>query len=43
MGLEDIDNKEYIDMSVMGVGTNILGYGHPEVDETINKQSKMEI
>ena len=36
----DIDNKEYIDMSVMGVGTNILGYGHPEVDETVNKAIK---
>ena len=37
----DLDGKKYIDMSVMGVGTNILGYGHPEVDEavldTVNK------
>lgn len=28
----DLDGKEYIDMSIMGIGTNILGYGHPEVD-----------
>ncbi len=31
----DLDGKEYIDMSLMGVGTNILGYGHPEVDAAI--------
>ena len=24
-------------MSIMGIGTNILGYGHPEVDETVRK------
>ncbi len=33
----DLDGKEYIDMSVMGVGTNTLGYGHPEVDEAVTK------
>lgn len=36
----DLDGKEYADMSIMGIGTNTLGYGHPEVDaavqETIN-------
>ena len=31
----DLDGNEYIDMSLMGVGTNILGYGHPEVDEAV--------
>jgi glutamate-1-semialdehyde 2,1-aminomutase len=31
----DLDGKEYIDMSIMGIGTNILGYGHPEVDESV--------
>ena len=31
----DLDNKKYIDMSLMGVGTNILGYGHDEVDQTV--------
>ena len=36
----DIDNREYIDMSVMGVGTNILGYGHPEIDESVLKTVK---
>lgn len=33
----DLDGKEYIDMSIMGIGTNTLGYGHPEVDEAVSK------
>ena len=33
----DLDGNEYTDMSIMGIGTNILGYGHPEVDETVQK------
>jgi glutamate-1-semialdehyde 2,1-aminomutase len=33
----DLDGKEYIDMSTMGIGTNILGYGHPEIDEAVGK------
>ena len=33
----DLDGKEYLDMSIMGIGTNILGYGHPEVDEAVRK------
>ena len=32
----DLDGNEYIDMSIMGIGTNILGYGHPEVDEAVS-------
>lgn len=31
----DMDGNEYIDMSVMGIGTNILGYGHEEIDEAV--------
>lgn len=31
----DLNGKEYIDMSIMGIGTNTLGYGHPEVDEAV--------
>ena len=31
----DLDGNKYIDMSIMGVGTNILGYGHPEVDDAV--------
>lgn len=37
----DLDGKEYIDMSIMGIGTNTLGYGNNEVDmaviETVKK------
>jgi glutamate-1-semialdehyde 2,1-aminomutase len=31
----DLDGKEYIDMSIMGIGTNTLGYGDPEVDAAV--------
>jgi len=31
----DLDGKEYIDFSIMGIGTNTLGYGHKEVDEAV--------
>ena len=33
----DMDNNEYTDMLLMGIGTNTLGYGHPEVDEAVQK------
>jgi len=33
----DLDGKKYADISVMGVGTNILGYGHPQVDEAVRR------
>ena len=36
----DLDNKEYIDMSIMGIGTNILGYGNKEVDAAVLKTVK---
>jgi len=33
----DLDDNKYIDVSIMGVGTNILGYGNDSVDnEVIN-------
>jgi glutamate-1-semialdehyde 2,1-aminomutase len=31
----DLDGNKYVDMSIMGIGTNILGYGHEEVDEAV--------
>ena len=31
----DLDGREYIDMSLMGVGTNILGYGNRDVDASV--------
>ena len=33
----DLDGNSYTDMSIMGVGTNILGYGHPEVDQAVRE------
>lgn len=36
----DLDGNELIDVSIMGIGTNTLGYGHPEVDEAVNKTIK---
>ncbi len=31
----DLDGRAFIDMSMMGIGTNTLGYGHPEVDGAV--------
>lgn len=31
----DLDGNEYIDMSIMGIGTNTLGYGNDEVDQAV--------
>ena len=31
----DLDGKEYLDMGVMGVGTNTLGYSHTEIDTAV--------
>jgi len=33
----DLDGNKYTDMSIMGIGTNTLGYGHSEVDEAVQK------
>lgn len=33
----DLDGNEFIDMSTMGVGTNILGYRNSVVDEAVKK------
>jgi glutamate-1-semialdehyde 2,1-aminomutase len=33
----DFDGKEYVYMSIMGIGTNTLGYCHEEVDEAVKK------
>ena len=33
----DLDGNEYIDMSIMAIGTNTLGYGHPEIDDAVRK------
>ncbi|MDB4490887.1 aminotransferase class III-fold pyridoxal phosphate-dependent enzyme, partial [bacterium] len=31
----DLDGKKYTDMSIMGIGTNTLGYGHEKVDSAV--------
>lgn len=33
----DLDGREYIDMSIMGIGTNTLGYGNSEIDNAVRK------
>jgi len=33
----DLENKKYADLSMMGVGTNILGYSRREVDDAVKK------
>ena len=36
----DLDGNKYFDLSLMGVGTNILGYSNNKVDEKIKKVIK---
>jgi glutamate-1-semialdehyde aminotransferase len=31
----DLDNQELLDMTIMGIGTNTLGYGHDAVDSAV--------
>lgn len=31
----DMDGNQFTDMSIMGIGTNILGYGNDEVDDAV--------
>src|SRR6056300_1120426 len=33
----DLDGNKFIDMTIMGIGTNTLGYGHDEVDAAVLK------
>lgn len=33
--VKDLDGKELIDMSIMGIGTNTLGYGNEKVDKAV--------
>ena len=34
----DLDNKKYTDFSMMGVGTNLLGYSRKEIDNAVKKK-----
>ncbi len=36
----DLDGNKYVDMSLMGIGTNILGYGNYEVDKAVKNTIK---
>ena len=36
----DLNNKKYYDMSLMAVGTNILGYANKKVDQKVNEVIK---
>jgi len=31
----DLEGNKFTDMSIMGIGTNTLGYGHPKIDEAV--------
>ena len=31
----DLDKNKYVDMCIMGIGTNTLGYGNDEVDNAV--------
>jgi glutamate-1-semialdehyde 2,1-aminomutase len=33
----DLDGMRFLDLGFMGVGTNILGYSHPKVDEAVRR------
>jgi len=33
----DLDGNSYFDTCLMGIGTNTLGYGHPEVDAAVHQ------
>lgn len=32
----DLDDSSYLDLSIMGIGTNILGYGNSAVDDAVS-------
>ncbi len=36
----DLENKKYLDMSFMGVGTNLLGYANSKIDSEVIKSIK---
>ena len=38
--IHDLDNKKYLDMSLMGVGTCVLGYANSEIDNAVIKNIK---
>ena len=39
----DLDGNKYIDMSIGGIGANVLGYANDEVDNAVIDAIKTEI
>ena len=37
-----LENKKLIDFSLMGVGTNILGYANSEIDKEVKNNKKWQ-
>ena len=37
----DLEGNELVDMSIMGIGTNTLGYGHEVVDNAVMENTKI--
>ncbi len=35
--LWDLDGNQYLDMSIAGIGANVLGYADPDVDEAVKR------
>jgi glutamate-1-semialdehyde 2,1-aminomutase len=33
----DMDGSKYLDVGFMGIGTNVLGYSHPQVDDAVKE------
>ena len=36
--VEDLDGKKFYDVSIMGIGTNILGYANAQVDKAVSRR-----
>ncbi len=36
--IEDLDGNKYYDVSIMGIGTNILGYSNAQVDKAVSER-----
>ena len=43
VNIYDLDNKKYLDMSYMGIGTNILGYANKAIDSMVKKSIDLSI
>ena len=39
----DLDSNKYIDISIMGIGANILGYADPDIDNAVIRVIKNSV